>query len=103
MTGGDGGAGGGRRGAGGAQRLGQRGVVGPTIAGMAITAAAARTASSGENTDSSAMMGVSTARAMVSRSRSSFMENVCEWHGKAPCQEEADQALKEIRRCSCEQ
>ena len=33
----------------------------------------------------------------------SFMENVCEWHGKAPCQEEADQALKEIRRCSCEQ
>jgi transketolase len=33
----------------------------------------------------------------------SFMENVCEWHGKAPCQEEADQALKEIRRCRCEQ
>jgi transketolase len=33
----------------------------------------------------------------------SFMENVCEWHGKAPCKEEADQALKEIRRCSCEQ
>lgn len=32
----------------------------------------------------------------------SFMENVCEWHGKAPCQEEADQALEEIRRCSCE-
>jgi hypothetical protein len=26
------------------------------------------------------------------------MENVCEWHGKAPCQEEADQALKELRR-----
>jgi transketolase len=33
----------------------------------------------------------------------SYMENVCEWHGKAPCQEEADQALDEIRRCSCEQ
>ena len=33
----------------------------------------------------------------------SYMENVCEWHGKAPCQEEADQALEEIRRCSCEQ
>ena len=33
----------------------------------------------------------------------SFMENVCEWHGKAPCQEEADKALDEIRRCSCEQ
>ncbi len=32
----------------------------------------------------------------------SYMENVCEWHGKAPCQEEADQALDEIRRCSCE-
>ncbi|CAB5079504.1 Transketolase, N-terminal section (EC [Olavius algarvensis associated proteobacterium Delta 3] len=32
----------------------------------------------------------------------SFMENVCEWHGKAPCQEEADQALDEIRRCVCE-
>jgi len=32
----------------------------------------------------------------------SYMENVCEWHGKAPCQEEADQALEEIRRCSCE-
>ncbi len=28
----------------------------------------------------------------------SYMENVCEWHGKAPCQEEADQALKELRR-----
>jgi len=32
----------------------------------------------------------------------SFMENVCEWHGKAPCQEEADKALDEIRRCVCE-
>ena len=32
----------------------------------------------------------------------SYMENVCEWHGKAPCQAEADQALDEIRRCSCE-
>jgi transketolase len=29
----------------------------------------------------------------------SFMENVCEWHGKAPCKEEADKALEEIRRC----
>jgi transketolase len=29
----------------------------------------------------------------------SYMENVCEWHGKAPCQEEADQALEELRRC----
>jgi transketolase len=28
----------------------------------------------------------------------SFMENVCEWHGKAPCQEEADKALTELRR-----
>ncbi len=28
----------------------------------------------------------------------SYMENVCEWHGKAPCQEEADQAIKELRR-----
>ncbi len=28
----------------------------------------------------------------------SYMENVCEWHGKAPCQAEADQALGEIRR-----
>ena len=28
----------------------------------------------------------------------SYMENVCEWHGKAPCQEEADQALIELRR-----
>lgn len=33
----------------------------------------------------------------------SYMENVCEWHGKAPCREEADQALEEIRRCSREQ
>jgi transketolase len=32
----------------------------------------------------------------------SFMENVAEWHGKAPCKEEADKALEEIRRCSCE-
>jgi len=28
----------------------------------------------------------------------SYMENVCEWHGKAPCQEEADRALEELRR-----
>ncbi|KPJ78451.1 MAG: transketolase [Deltaproteobacteria bacterium SG8_13] len=33
----------------------------------------------------------------------SYMENVCEWHGKAPCREEADRALDEIRRCSREQ
>jgi transketolase len=33
----------------------------------------------------------------------SYMENVCEWHGKAPCKEEADRALDEIRRCHCEQ
>jgi transketolase len=32
----------------------------------------------------------------------SFMENVADWHGKAPCQTEADQALDEIRRCYCE-
>jgi transketolase len=32
----------------------------------------------------------------------SFMENVCEWHGKAPRQEEAEQALEEIRRCISE-
>jgi transketolase len=32
----------------------------------------------------------------------SYMENVAEWHGKAPCLEEADKALEEIRRCSCE-
>ena len=28
----------------------------------------------------------------------SYMENVCEWHGKAPCQEEADKAIEELRR-----
>jgi transketolase len=28
----------------------------------------------------------------------SYMENVCEWHGRAPCQEEADQAIEELRR-----
>jgi len=33
----------------------------------------------------------------------SFMENVCEWHGRAPCKAEADRALEEIRRCICEQ
>ena len=33
----------------------------------------------------------------------SYMENVCEWHGKAPRREEADRALNEIRRCSSEQ
>ena len=33
----------------------------------------------------------------------SFMENVVDWHGKAPCKEEAVQALEEIRRCGCEQ
>jgi alkylation response protein AidB-like acyl-CoA dehydrogenase len=32
----------------------------------------------------------------------SFMENVADWHGKAPCVSEADQALCEIRRCICE-
>jgi transketolase len=32
----------------------------------------------------------------------SFMENVADWHGKAPCASEADQALSEIRRCICE-
>lgn len=32
----------------------------------------------------------------------SFMENVEDWHGKAPCVSEADQALCEIRRCFCE-
>lgn len=32
----------------------------------------------------------------------SFMENVCEWHGKAPARDEADQALDEIRRCFSE-
>lgn len=30
----------------------------------------------------------------------SYMENVCEWHGRAPSQQEAEQALEEIRRCS---
>jgi len=25
-----------------------------------------------------------------------------EWHGKAPCKEEAECALEEIRRCACE-
>jgi transketolase len=29
----------------------------------------------------------------------SFMENVAMWHGKAPCAEEAAQALEEIRSC----
>ena len=32
----------------------------------------------------------------------SYMENVCEWHGKAPSKAQADQALDEIRRCSRE-
>jgi transketolase len=32
----------------------------------------------------------------------SFMENVVDWHGKAPCREEAEEALEEIRRCGCE-
>lgn len=32
----------------------------------------------------------------------SYMENVVEWHGKAPCREEAECALEEIRRCACE-
>lgn len=32
----------------------------------------------------------------------SYMENVCEWHGKAPSQEQAEMALNEIRRCSSE-
>ncbi len=32
----------------------------------------------------------------------SYMENVADWHGKAPCIEEAEQALEEIRRCICE-
>lgn len=32
----------------------------------------------------------------------SYMENVAEWHGRAPCREEAEKALEEIRRCSCE-
>ena len=32
----------------------------------------------------------------------SYMENMCEWHGKAPSQEQAEVALNEIRRCSSE-
>ena len=32
----------------------------------------------------------------------SYMENVCEWHGKAPSKEQAEVALNEIRRCSSE-
>ena len=32
----------------------------------------------------------------------SYMENVCEWHGKAPSREQAETALNEIRRCSSE-
>jgi transketolase len=32
----------------------------------------------------------------------SYMENIVEWHGKAPCKEEAECALEEIRRCACE-
>ena len=32
----------------------------------------------------------------------SYMENVCEWHGKAPSKEQAEAALNEIRRCSSE-
>jgi transketolase len=32
----------------------------------------------------------------------SYMEDVAAWHGKAPCAEEAEQALDEIRRFSCE-
>jgi transketolase len=32
----------------------------------------------------------------------SYMENVVDWHGKAPCKEEAECALEEIRRCACE-
>ncbi len=32
----------------------------------------------------------------------SYMENVCEWHGKAPSQEQAEMALNEIRRYSSE-
>jgi transketolase len=32
----------------------------------------------------------------------SFMENVADWHGKAPCEEEAECALEEIRSCSYE-
>jgi transketolase len=32
----------------------------------------------------------------------SYMEDVAAWHGKAPCAQEADQALEEIRRYACE-
>jgi len=32
----------------------------------------------------------------------SYMENVAEWHGRAPCLEEAECALEEIRRAACE-
>ena len=32
----------------------------------------------------------------------SYMEDRAEWHGKAPCAEEAECALVEIRRCACE-
>jgi transketolase len=32
----------------------------------------------------------------------SYMEDRAEWHGKAPCAEEAVLALEEIRRCACE-
>ncbi len=32
----------------------------------------------------------------------SYMENVCEWHGKAPSKEQAEVALNEIRRCRSE-
>lgn len=32
----------------------------------------------------------------------SYMENMCEWHGKAPNKEQAESALDEIRRCSSE-
>jgi transketolase len=31
----------------------------------------------------------------------SFMEDVVQWHGRAPCAEEAERAVKEIRRCAC--
>jgi transketolase len=29
----------------------------------------------------------------------SFMENQVVWHGKAPCREEAEQAIRELRSC----
>ena len=32
----------------------------------------------------------------------SYMENICEWHGKAPSKEQAEIALNEIRRCRSE-